>query len=258
MTRLDDPGTTYPSISAVVCTDQGLIRTENEDSAYTGRHLIAVADGMGGLPAGELASEVTIRAVAGVEADGELASEARLRVALMAADREIRAAVEADPSREGMGTTLTALLLSGPRLALVHIGDSRAYRLRAGSTVRLSRDDTWVQELVDRGALDPADVRRHPQRSHLTKALQGRGERPEWTWLTTRPGDRYLICSDGLSDVVDDEAIGAALAGRADPTACAQELISLALQAGGPDNITVIVADLVSSADAGSGSGSGD
>jgi serine/threonine protein phosphatase PrpC len=239
MNRVSGPATAYPSMCAVAVSDRGSVRDHNEDTAFAGPHLIAVADGIGGLPAGEVASDLTIRALATAE------DVRSLREAVTEADGSIRAAVEADPSLAGMGTTLTALLLQGTRLTLVHIGDSRAYRRRGESTARITRDDTFVQELVERGVLKPDEIRHHPHRSVVTRALQGRGEDPTWTSLRADPGDRYLICSDGLSDVVDDGTIGATLAEHTDLDECAQRLVDLALRAGGPDNITVVVADIV-------------
>jgi protein phosphatase len=238
--------TTRLILHAATATDLGLIRENNEDVGYAGRHLIAVADGIGGMPAGELASAIAIDALAELEEAPPADPVAALVAAVRAGNDAIRVAGEADPTREGMGTTVTALLLSGgQQLGLVHVGDSRAYRLRDRSLTQLTRDDTFVQSLVEQGFLAADEVRSHPQRSLVTRAVQGEPVKPAGSLLDPEPGDRYLLCSDGLSDVVLEEAIATALSTFAEPAECAGQLIKLALQAGAPDNITVVVADLV-------------
>jgi serine/threonine protein phosphatase PrpC len=211
---------------------------------FAGRRLFAVADGIGGLPAGELASDLVIRALAPLDEAPEQADPLQaLRAAVETANRQIREAAEGHPGREGMGTTVTALLLSGNRLALLHVGDSRGYRFRDGSLSQLTKDDTYVQALVDRGVLTPEEARAHPQRSVVTQAVQGEdfaAAEAEWE---PRPGDRYLLCSDGLSDYVTDEAIAGTLRSCTDLRQCAEALVKLALQAGAPDNVSVVVAE---------------
>jgi PPM family protein phosphatase len=237
-------------LRAAVATDLGLVRENNEDAAYAGRRLVAVADGIGGLPAGELASEAVMRSLVRLDEDpADLEPVPALRAALEAANAEIGDAGRADPVRDGMGTTVTALLLSGAgesggQLTLLHVGDSRAYLLRGAELRRLTRDDTFVQELVDQGVLSAEEARHHPMRSVVTRAVQGRPLDPWLTVLAACPGDRYLLCSDGLSDVVDDGTLAQALASHPDPEECAGRLVALALAAGGPDNVTVVVADL--------------
>jgi serine/threonine protein phosphatase PrpC len=231
-------------LRAATATDVGRVRTNNEDSAFAGRRLVVVADGIGGLPAGELASDIAIRALAPLdqaELDDPLPS---LRRAVEAANRRIMEIAERDPATEGMGTTVTALLLAGSGLGLAHVGDSRAYRLRGGVLSQVTKDDTFVQTLVDEGYLTPADARVHPRRSLVTQAVQGHDFTGTYELLTPRAGDRFLICSDGLSDVVSDEEITAHLRGHPDRRRCAEALVAAALAAGGPDNVTVIVADL--------------
>jgi PPM family protein phosphatase len=232
-------------LRAAAATDLGLVRDNNEDAAFAGRHLAAVADGIGGMPAGELASEAMMGALEALEQvrDGQPPLSA-LRAAVEAANETINELGQADPVREGMGTTVTALLLSGTELGLLHVGDSRAYLLRDGELCRLTTDDTFVQELVDQGLLSVEEVRHHPMRSVVTKAVQGRPLEPSLRTLAPRVGDRYLLCSDGLSDVVPEATLAEALASYADQARCAKELVTLALAAGGPDNITVIVADV--------------
>ena len=230
-------------LRTAVVSDLGLIRSNNEDAAHAGRRLLAVADGIGGAPAGELASDIVIRTLAALDDAPDTGQPLdELRAALDDANRQIGEAAEADPARQG---TLTALLVTGDRLALLHVGDSRGYRFRAGVLSRLTRDDTFVQELVDRGVLSPEDARHHPQRSIITQAVQGADFTATATMLSPRAGDRYLLCSDGLSDYVSDEAIEQALLSCADPEPCAESLVRLALQAGAPDNVTVIVSDVV-------------
>jgi PPM family protein phosphatase len=227
---------------SAAASDLGLRRENNEDAAYTGRCLLAVADGIGGLPAGEVASELTIQALAEL-AEDEGVTPADLTAAVVAANRRIGELAAADPAHAGMGTTLTALLLVGDDVAAVHVGDSRAYLLRRAALHQVTRDDTLVQELVDRGALTPADARRHPQRSIVTNALQGQPLEPAAELLGVEKGDRFLLCTDGLSDFVDDDEITTALL-HPEPQACVEQLIKLAVQAGAPDNVTVIVADV--------------
>jgi serine/threonine protein phosphatase PrpC len=227
-------------------SDRGLAREINEDAVHAGSALIAVADGMGGLPAGEVASEIAIRSLAALEAESAAVDPIEaLRGALEKANDQIGEAIDANPSLAGMGTTVTAMLLRGDRIAMVHVGDSRAYLLRDGVLTQVTKDDTFVQSLVDKGAITAEEARRHPQRSLVTQALQGREVSPVFEQLEPRGGDRFLLCSDGLSDFVDDEAILEVLSEYAEPQRCAQRLIELALRAGGADNISAVVADAV-------------
>ncbi len=233
-------------LATAVVSDLGLIRSNNEDAAFTGQRLLAVADGIGGAPAGEVASEIVIGALRTLDdAPDNGDAEEALRSALADANRQIAEAAEADPARQGMGTTVTALLVTGDRLALLHVGDSRGYLLRAGGLVRLTRDDTFVQELVDRGLLSVEDARDHPQRSIITQSVQGGEFTATVNLLDPQTGDRYLLCSDGLSDYVTDGSIEQALALCPEPQLCAEHLVRLALRAGAPDNVTVVVCDVV-------------
>ena len=233
-------------LRAAAASDLGLVRTNNEDSVYAGARLLVVADGMGGLPAGELASDLAIGAMLALEEQPETGDpRPRLLAAAEAANELILAAVEAEPANDGMGTTLTALLLAGDRLGLLHAGDSRCYLLRDGELRQLTRDDTFVQALVDEGVLTPQEARRHPRRSLITRALQGFPVTPTCELLTPRVGDRYLLCSDGLSDYVEDEPIGNVLASCPEPGECADRLVKLTLSAGAPDNVSVVVADIL-------------
>lgn len=225
-------------------SDRGLIRHGNQDSVYAGPRLLAVADGMGGMAAGDVASNIVIAAMAHLDEDvpGNAPLDA-LRAAVDNANQQIRDAVEQNPAMEGMGTTLTGMLFGGSKIGMVHIGDSRAYLLRDSEFVQITRDDTYVQLLVDEGRITEVEANTHPQKSLLMRALDGRDADPEYSVRQAVAGDRYLICSDGLSGVVSDETIAATLREYSDPNQCAERLIQLALRAGGPDNITVIVAD---------------
>ncbi|MGW0338117.1 Stp1/IreP family PP2C-type Ser/Thr phosphatase, partial [Streptomyces sp. NPDC003011] len=226
---------------------KGMIREGNEDSGYAGPRLLAIADGMGGAAAGEVASSEAISTIVALDDDvpgSDLLTS--LGTAVQRANDQLRAMVEDDPQLEGMGTTLTALLWTGQRLGLVHVGDSRAYLLRDGVLTQITQDHTWVQRLVDEGRITEEEATTHPQRSLLMRAL-GSGDHvePDLSIREVRAGDRYLICSDGLSGVVSHQTLEETLASYQGPQETVQELIQLALRGGGPDNITVIVADVL-------------
>ena len=232
-----------------VNTDVGLLREGNEDSAYAGPNLLAIADGMGGHAAGEVASSVAISALAGL--DTELPQDqmlSSLGAAVAQANNRLHEMSIEDPSVEGMGTTLTALLWSKGTIAICHIGDSRAYLLRDGDFHQITRDHTLVQSLVDDGRLSPAQAATHPQRSLVMRALQsGTEAEPDLSLIEAKAGDRYLLCSDGLSDVVSDDTMRTTLVQESDLEKAVARLIDLAMRGGGPDNITCIVADVVES-----------
>src|SRR5688572_29697618 len=231
-----------------VRTDPGLVRETNQDSVYAGPRLLAVADGMGGMAAGDLASSVVITKLSELDQDVPTAEMIDvLDRTVVAANKELREGVDANPELRGMGTTLTALLISGRAIAMVHIGDSRAYLLRDGRLRQVTKDHTYVQMLVDEGAITAEEASHHPHRSLVTQVLQGEPIEPNYSVREAVRGDRYLLCSDGLSNVVSMETMAEVLREYHDPEACAERLIDLALRAGGPDNITAIVADLVPS-----------
>ncbi|WP_345038154.1 Stp1/IreP family PP2C-type Ser/Thr phosphatase [Streptomyces sannanensis] len=226
---------------------KGMIREGNEDSGYAGPRLLAIADGMGGQAAGEVASSEVISTL--VQLDDDVPGSdilTSLGTAVQRANEQLRVMVEEDPQLEGMGTTLTALLWTGQRLGLVHVGDSRAYLLRDGLLTQITQDHTWVQRLVDEGRITEEEATTHPQRALLMRAL-GSGDHvePDLSIREVRAGDRYLICSDGLSGVVSHQTMEEALASYQGPQETVQELINLALRGGGPDNITVIIADVL-------------
>jgi PPM family protein phosphatase len=226
-------------------SDRGLVRANNEDSVYAGARLLALADGMGGHAAGEVASQLVIAALAHLDDDepgGDLLG--KLDTAVREGNSAIAAHVEADPELEGMGTTLTAILFAGNRLGLVHIGDSRGYLMRDGELNQITKDDTFVQTLVDEGRITAEEAHSHPQRSLIMRALTGHEVEPTLIMREARAGDRYLLCSDGLSDPVSHETILEALQIQ-DVAESADRLIELALRGGGPDNVTVVVADVI-------------
>jgi PPM family protein phosphatase len=226
-------------------SDRGLVRQNNQDSVYAGPRLLALADGMGGHAAGEVASKLVIAALVPLDDDepgddllGELAE------ATAQGNDAITELVAEEPDLDGMGTTLTAVLFAGTRLGMVHVGDSRAYLFRDTVLTQITRDDTFVQSLIDEGRITEDEAASHPQRSLLLRALTGHDVEPALTVREARAGDRYLLCSDGLSGVVSAETLAEALT-IADPQACSDRLIELALKGGGPDNVTCIVADVV-------------
>jgi protein phosphatase len=228
-----------------VRSDRGLVRTNNEDSVYAGPRLLALADGMGGYAAGEVASKIVIDVLAHLDEDrrtDDLITS--LRDATVSANDQIRDAVAQDRQLEGMGTTLTALLFAGNRVGLAHVGDSRAYLLRGGQLIQITHDHTFVQALVDEGRITEEEATSHPQRSLILRAMTGTDVEPDLSIREARVGDRYLLCSDGLSDVVSPDTILDALQ-LPTPQECADRLVELALRAGGPDNVTCIVADVI-------------
>jgi serine/threonine protein phosphatase PrpC len=236
----------------------GLIRDGNEDSGYASSRLLVIADGMGGQAAGEIASAVAVQTLAELDSphttglSGDPVRDLDDRVKL--ANTKIRAIIAQQPELEGMGTTCTALFLAGgSHFAFAHIGDSRAYRLRGGVLEQISTDHTWVQRLIDEGQITPDEAERHPQRSLLMRALGTTAEVDlDLTVLDLQAGDRYLLCSDGLSGFVPFNTLASTLTGYGDPHHAAETLIQHALRGGGADNITCIVADAFEQAPQGS------
>ncbi|ASU81810.1 serine/threonine-protein phosphatase [Nocardiopsis gilva YIM 90087] len=232
-------------------SDVGCLREGNEDSAYAGPYILAVADGMGGHAGGEIASSIAISTLMALDEDvpptDEMASS--LQQAVDLANSSLAQRVREEPRLENMGTTLTAMLWSGARVAMIHVGDSRAYLLREGEFGQITHDHTLVQTLVDEGKITEEEVATHPQRSLLLRALDGRSQvDPDISVSEARVGDRYLLCSDGLSGIVSKETIHETLASEANPDAAARRLIDLANRGGGPDNITCVVADVIDTA----------
>jgi protein phosphatase len=229
----------------VALTDTGLRRPHNEDSGYASSRLLVVADGMGGAAAGELASSETMHVIRELDRDLDVDAMTAMEGAVDSANARLAALIAEDPAVEGMGTTLEAMLWDGEKLAVAHLGDSRAYRLRGGVLEQISTDHTFVQALVEEGKITPEEARVHPHRNLIVRAMLGRDDNAaDLSWIQPMLGDRYLLCSDGLSDMVDDETIRGALGAETIDFA-ATELVRLALEGGGYDNVTVVIAEFV-------------
>lgn len=232
----------------------GLVRADNEDSALVHPNLIAVADGMGGHAGGEVASALAVKTLshlAPILEEGNIdpdSIEDLLLSTLQDIDSEIGRVAGENIHLTGMGTTLSALMLYGaasaPKVALLHVGDSRCYRLRGNSFAQLSHDHTVLQELLDLGSVSPEEAREHPQKSFLTQALMGEGPlAPVLMVYDVKPKDRFLLCSDGLSSSVEEKEIKTGMKVR-DREGAATYLIEAAYTAGAPDNVTVLLADI--------------
>ena len=227
-------------------SDTGLIRDSNQDTAYAGSRLLAVADGYGS--GGAPASAAAIDALKRLETDSIPAGNLLnvLEDTVEQAKQAVHGVAETSSSPEEAGTTLTAMLWTGSQLALVHIGDSRVYLLRDGELFQITHDHTMVQTMVDEGRLSLEEAASHPQRSLLIRALgQGTDATPDMRLHDTRQGDRYLLCSDGLSTVVPAEEIRRVLSEISDPEQAVRELIALANGSGGPDNVSCVTADVM-------------
>lgn len=224
-------------------TDVGCVRDHNEDSLVVAPPLFVVADGMGGHEAGEVASEIAATTIADnaprhPDAEG-------LELAVRKANLAIIDAVREGIGKRGMGTTCTAAMLEGERLVIAQVGDSRAYLLHNGRLQQLTRDHSLVAAMVEAGQLTPEEARVHPKRSMITRALgTDSATTPDLYEIGVEEGDRLLLCSDGLSGMVEDPDIEAIMNRTADPQRCASQLVNEAIAAGGHDNVTVIVADV--------------
>jgi len=241
-----------PTLRSAVGSDVGRRRPMNQDSAATTPRLLAVADGMGGHAHGEVASAVAIAAL--LDLDTRLRSTDLERADLLGelgitigdAAARLTTLAQQNPDLRGTGTTVVAFLVSGLRIGVAHIGDSRAYLLRDGQLHRLTHDHTMVQAMVDEGRLSEAEAAVHPRRSWLVRTLQeDTAAEPDLFLIEARVDDRYLICSDGVTAVLDDPEIQEVLYAEAEPGAAVDRLIELANEGGGPDNITCVVADVV-------------
>lgn len=229
-------------------SNKGLIRTNNEDTVYAGNRILAVADGMGGHVGGEIASQIIIAHIAKLDNDDpheNLLDD--LSAAIESGNKAVKQAIQENENLAGMGTTLTALLFDGPRVGLAHIGDSRAYLLREGKLTRITKDDTLVQKLVEEGEITPTEALTHPQRSVIMQAITGDKITPTLTIREMLPGDRYLICSDGLTDVLSDKTIEDTLLSYPDLEEATEQLINLTLKSGAPDNVTAVIAEATES-----------
>jgi protein phosphatase len=226
----------------------GKIRSNNQDSGYAGSHLFLVADGMGGHAGGDVASAIAVTRIA--ETDREYTSpndaEFALQAALLAANALLAETVFEHGELTGMGTTVSGILRVGNQVALAHIGDSRIYRFRGGVLEQITADHTFVQRLVDSGRITPEEAAVHPRRSVLMRVLGDVDASPEidTAVLDTQPGDRWLLCSDGLSSYVPEERIAAVLAAGGRTGDAADRLIKESLDQGAPDNVTVVLVDI--------------
>ncbi|MGW4626867.1 MerR family transcriptional regulator [Streptomyces rubiginosohelvolus] len=254
--RSGSAGAVALAIRCAALTDIGVVRTANQDAAFAGPRLLAVADGFG--EGGAEASAAAIEALKPSTwgRDGALSAADLLNALEDTADsaaRAVRDAVASCADPDGSGTTLTAMLWTGSRLGLVHIGDSRAYLLRRGELFRITHDHSLVQSMLDDGSLSPEEAASHPGPALLLKALVGEA-RPAAVAVACRAdvrlrevlaGDRYLLCSDGLSAVVEAADLRAAVVAADDPQEAVRRLAGLAREAGGPDNVACVVADVV-------------
>jgi len=228
----------------------GLVRQGNEDSGFVSPQLIAVADGMGGHAAGEVASRIAVEvlqslvpALVSTDID-EDSVEDLLMHSLHSIDSEISVVTDEEIEKRGMGTTLTALLIRDQYISLLHVGDSRCYRLRGNTLEQLSNDHTVIQELLDQGAISLAEAAEHPQRSMLTQALRGDGDvTPVLQMYEVKKGDRYLLCSDGLSGVLTEKEIKIGLK-KSDKDEAVKFLNDATYINGAPDNVTILIADI--------------
>jgi len=229
-------------------SDVGMVRSENQDSGYAGPRLLAMADGMGGHAGGDIASSTVIGAL--VDLDGEALASSEASTALLqrisAANDELAEMAKVEPRLQGMGTTLIAILRSHNKLVLAHIGDSRAFLARDGKLTQITKDHSFVQSLVDEGRITEDEAIGHPQRSLVTRVLTGQqDDEPDVMVREARIGDRYLIASDGLTDYVAGDTIAELVLAGQPPGSTADRLVDLALKAGAPDNVTVVIGDVV-------------
>ncbi|MFC4333761.1 PP2C family protein-serine/threonine phosphatase [Salininema proteolyticum] len=225
-------------------TDVGEVRDHNEDAYHANRRLIAVADGVGGAAAGEVASSLTIAQMAKLAHRDPASAAAQFDAAVEHARADIREHIEQHPDSEGMATTLTGLWLDDEGVHLVHIGDSRAYQLRGDDFAQITTDDSYVQHLVDEGAITKAEAATHPYRSAVTRVIQANELPHHYEDRPVEVGDRFLVCSDGLSDYVAEDVLETALRNCQDPQDAADALVKHALAEGAPDNVTVVVGDV--------------
>lgn len=232
-------------------SDVGRVRSKNDDSAYVGRHLAVVADGMGGHVGGDVASASTVLDLAPLDHTHHADPSTVLADEIQNANLILNDLVNTNPKLAGMGTTCTALLLEGSTLHLAHIGDSRAYRLKDGEFSQISRDHTFVQRLIDEGRLDPSEAETHPHKNVLMRVLGDVDASPELDLAVydAAVGERWLLCSDGLNAVVPDQVIEQKLRHGTDLNAIVHELVDLTLAGGAPDNVTIVVFEVAESAD---------
>ena len=236
------------SFRAAGRSDTGLVRENNEDSGFIGKHFLLVADGMGGHAAGELASSTAVSVIAQV--DGSKTKSEDINQKLIdipiVITKELKNAITKDSTRSGMGTTLTAVFIEGDSLKVSQVGDSRAYLVRDKKIIRLTKDQTYIQSLIDNNEISEEEAKTHPQRSLLLQAIDGMTESiPVISNHEIIKNDKLILCSDGLTNVVSDQEI-LEIINKFDYVGAVSALIEKSLEHGGPDNITVIVADIYS------------
>ena len=229
-------------------SDVGRVRTSNQDSGYAGQFFFVVADGMGGHAGGDVASGIAVRELASLDRPFSSPSEARtaLVTQLKTINDKLSRVVDSNPELAGLGTTVSAMVRVGDRFVIAHIGDSRIYRLSNGELIQVTADHTFVQQLIDAGRITEAEAKDHPRRSVLMRVLGDVDDDPTIDTLDVPaiPGERWLLCSDGLTGVLDDDALTGLLSGETGPETVSARLIDRSLAGGGPDNITVIVVDV--------------
>ena len=224
-------------------TDIGCVREQNEDSLIVRTPLYVVADGMGGHAAGEVASEIAVNVIA--ECAPQHPDAEALGMAVQEANRAIINAALAGEGREGMGTTCTAAMLEGEQLVIAQVGDSRAYLLHAGQLIQLTRDHSLMANMIEAGQITPEEARVHPNRSVITRALGSDPDTiPDLYEINVEAGDRLLVCSDGLTGMIEDSKIESIMNRTTDPQLCASQLVNAAISAGGLDNVTAIVVNV--------------
>lgn len=234
--------------SSVAISHTGKVRSNNQDSGYAGSNLFVVADGMGGHAGGDVASSIAITRLEALDHPFTTTAEAEraLRDTVADAASDLINTVAARPELAGMGTTVSALIMVDDYAVIAHIGDSRIYLYRDQALTQITTDHTFVQRLVDSGRITPEEARYHPRRSVLMRVLGDMDPDPEIDTfiMPTQPGDRWLLCSDGLSGVVDDAHTAKALGSGSAPARVADSLLKQALDAGAPDNVTIVIVDV--------------
>lgn len=241
---------------STVVSDVGTVRSNNQDSAFAGEHLIAICDGMGGHAGGDTASTIAIRSLAHIEQDnvqGDVQVIAHmLKTSVMAAHDAIVGKAKRERRLAGMGTTVTSVALVAGYWVVAHIGDSRAYLLHDGRLIRMTSDHSYVQHLIDTGRISESEARNHPQRNVVMRVLGDFDidSRPDIAVRKAHPSDRWLLCSDGLCGVLEDSTLQEMLSTCSDQEECAQQLVSMALRAGSTDNVTAVIADATLALDA--------
>lgn len=229
-------------------SDVGRVRTSNQDSGFAGQFFFVVADGMGGHAGGDVASGIAVRDLASLDRRFSTTAEARtaLVTQLKTINDKLSHVVDSNPELAGLGTTVSGMVRVGDRFVIAHIGDSRIYRLSNGELIQVTADHTFVQQLIDAGRITEAEAKDHPRRSVLMRVLGDVDDDPniDTLDLPAIPGERWLLCSDGLTGVLNDDVLSGILADDSDPETVSARLIDRSLAGGGPDNITVIVVDV--------------